>query len=58
MVRDNEGPVTRWLGIHESNVKIPPSAHYETMKGRTHVRPSILTTRAVNRRAFHHQCES
>ena len=33
--------MTRWLGIHESIVKIPASADYETMKGRALTRPFI-----------------
>ena len=47
MVHDDEAPVTRWLGIHESNVKIPASADYETMKGRTRVRPFIPNSRCA-----------
>lgn len=43
MVRDDEAPVTRWLGIHEWNVKIPASADYETMKGHALAWPFIPT---------------
>ena len=43
MAPDDEAAVTPWLGKHESNVKIPASTDYETMKGRTCVRPFIAT---------------
>ena len=41
MVHAGETPVTGWLGIHESNVKIRASDDYETMKGRAFTRPFI-----------------